>query len=119
MKKTRLLIVEDDVFVARMLKRVLSRYWGEIDVAYSAVDGINKLIGPNVKYDVVITDWDCPEEGSGMGVIAKAQHRGIPVVLHTANPTVSSKDFEVIYKPADVDDINEALKRAISKGERK
>ena len=119
MKKTRLLIVEDDTFVARMLRRVLSRHWEEIDVAYSADDGINKLIGPDVKYDVVITDWDCPEEGSGMGVIAKSQHRGIPVVLHTANPTIRSKDFEVIYKPADADCIIEALKRAISKGERK
>jgi DNA-binding NtrC family response regulator len=113
-EKTRLLIVEDDVAVARMLKRVLSRDWGEIVVVYSAVDGIEEILASDSKYDAVITDWDCPYSGDGMGVITAARHRGVPAVLHTGNSTVSSKDFEIVYKPSDVDVINEALSRAVN-----
>lgn len=111
----KLLIVEDDTEVARMLKRVLSKKYDSICIAYTADDGVKEINNPDSNYDVVITDWDCPGDGDGIRVVTACGLKQIPVLVHTGNAMVRSKDFEIIYKPADMNVIIDALAELVQK----
>ncbi len=107
MKELRLLVVEDNEMVSRMLQRVLPRYWKVVVMVKTADEGINEL--SNRKYDIVLTDWDCPVKGDGKKVVSKCNSLRIPVVVHTGNIELASKLFTVVNKPADIDEINRVL----------
>jgi DNA-binding NtrC family response regulator len=79
-KDLHLLIVEDEEIVLRMLVRSLKAYWKTISVARSSTEGLD-MIAHN-KYDVVLTDLDCPMEGEGIRIV---QGSGLPVVVQTGN----------------------------------
>jgi DNA-binding NtrC family response regulator len=105
-KELNLLVVEDDPQMARMLKRILDKYWKNVTVAESAGHGIAFLAGG--VYDVVLTDWDCPNPGDGLRVINSTT---LPVVIHTGNKVVCGVVC-VLQKPADITVINDALMSA-------
>jgi DNA-binding response OmpR family regulator len=88
-----LLIVEDNTLVARMLKRVLSKEFN-IRLAYSVEQGLRSLLEYN--FDVVLTDWDCPDYGNGIEIVKAAD---IPVVVHTGNSDVFIPGVKVLSKP--------------------
>jgi DNA-binding NtrC family response regulator len=110
MKSLNLLIIDDDIEVSRMLSRALKRYWNTIEVRHNANDGLKAIESGN--FDIVLTDWDCPNENDGMKII---QESNIPVVVHTGNSTVKNhlsdilSDIPVIEKPSDILEINRTL----------
>lgn len=110
--KPKLLIVEDDEMVARMLKRILSRTWKIDCIIHSADFAAKKLYLGELLPNAVITDWDCPGNGDGENVIKAAFSRRIPIVLHTGNLRIKNVGCEIVYKPADVKEIIAALNRA-------
>jgi DNA-binding NtrC family response regulator len=96
-KDLRLLIVEDEEIVVRMLIRSLKKHWRTISVARSSTEGLN-MIAHN-EYDVVLTDLDCPMEGEGIRIV---QGSGLPVVVQTGNSSaVLPNDVCVLRKPVD------------------
>lgn len=109
-----LLVVDDEEAIGRLLKRVLGRKWKSVTVAYSADEGIEVL--RNGEFDVVLTDWDCPHQGSGSLVI---QSTNLPVVIQTGSTGVTYQGVRVLEKPADTAVIYDALMEAYIKGRTK
>jgi DNA-binding response OmpR family regulator len=88
-----LLIVEDNDLIARMLKRTLSKEF-DIRVAYSVEEGLEEL--KQNDFDIVLTDWDCPDSGNGIEIVKAAN---VPVVVHTGNSDVFVPGVKVLFKP--------------------
>lgn len=101
-----LLIIEDDEQVARMAKRALKRSWKNIYVAHSCEEGLELL--DTISLDVILSDWDCPNEGDGARIVQNAH---LPVVIYTGNEHVKNicKAVTVLSKPTDINDITLAL----------
>jgi DNA-binding NtrC family response regulator len=96
-KDLRLLIIEDEEIVLRMLVRSLKAYWKTISVARSSTEGLD-MIAHN-EYDVVLTDLDCPMEGEGIRIV---QGSGLPVVVQTGNSSaILPAGVRVLQKPVD------------------
>jgi DNA-binding NtrC family response regulator len=102
-----LLIIEDEEQVERMIVRCLRRNWKSITVATSTDAGISEI--NTGKYDIVLSDLDCPKKDSGYRVVEMSP---IPVVLHTGDSKAYYPGVQIVYKPADIDEINSALIRA-------
>jgi DNA-binding NtrC family response regulator len=95
MEKKRILIVDDDPLICKMLKRCIGSYFKDKDIKVSYVlgiqEGLSNLEKYSDKYNLVITDWNCSEENSGMKIVTCAQFRfGISVIVYTGD-TLSAK----------------------------
>jgi two-component system, NtrC family, response regulator AtoC len=84
---SRILVVEDDVDVRRMIERFLVRSGFEVLGAVDGHDAIEKLSGFNAQ--LIITDLAMPR-GDGRQVVEAGIARGIPVVVLTGQSTVST-----------------------------
>lgn len=106
MKNLNLLIIDDDIEICRMLSKTLKKHWKSVTTKYNCDDGLVAIKTGN--FDVVLSDWDCPNEADGLKIIKNST---IPVVIYTGNSMVRQhvRDFHVIDKPADISEINETL----------
>ncbi len=86
----RLLVVEDDPKMARMLQRGLTEEGHQVDVCDTAAAGTQQAI--DVPYDVVLLDWGLPD-GDGVSVVRTLRARGVQVsvLLLTARGTTGEK----------------------------
>lgn len=113
-EELKLLVIEDNELVAKMIKRVLGRCWKSITLATSSDEGIEFL--KDGSYDVVLSDWDCPGPASGHRVVQATQ---LPIVILTGNHTVDCPEASAIaYKPVDMEILQDVLVTAFEKGER-
>jgi CheY-like chemotaxis protein len=106
-RELNLLVVDDEEAIGRLLKRVLGRRWKSVTVAHSASEGVEVL--KSGEYDVVLTDWDCPQQGNGYLVV---QSTDLPIVIQTGSFGVTCPGVRVLSKPVDTEDINQALVEA-------
>lgn len=92
----KILIAEDDAFLANTLKDCLASEGHNVDIAYSGVDFAEHL--QMLVYDLVIVDWDLPGK-SGLEVCRTFRQRGglTPVLFLTANAAIEAKElaFEI------------------------
>jgi DNA-binding NtrC family response regulator len=89
-EEKRILVVDDDSLICKMIKRCIDFCFSGKDIKVSYVlgaqEGLSNLERYPEKYDLVITDWNCPEKGSGMGIIDCAKFSfGIPVIVYTGD----------------------------------
>ena len=86
----KVLIIEDDEAILRMLKRGLEEEDFVIDTATNGEDG-EYLVGTS-HYDVILLDWMLPEK-SGIDVLKSIREKGIltPVLMLTAKDTTDNK----------------------------
>jgi len=86
-EEKRILIVDDDPLICKMIKRCIDFCFRDKDIKVSYVlgaqEGLSNLERYPEKYDLVITDWNCPEKGSGMSIVA--YRFDIPVIVYTGN----------------------------------
>ena len=102
MEKKRILIVDDDSLICKMLKRCIDFYFQDNDVKVSYVlnasMGILNLERYHDKYNLVITDWDCPEKDFGMNIVECAQFRfGISVIVYTGDALLVKRVLDNKY----------------------
>src|SRR4051812_39850497 len=122
-KKSTLLIVDDERDHAQVMCEALQRLGHKCDVVYSAAEARQKLDRKN--YDVVVTDLVMEGQKSGLDVLHRAQQNEPPppVILVTAHadiPTckqaLSEGAYDYIEKPLDLDyfraQVNRAAERA-------
>ncbi len=102
----RVLVVDDDMAVARSIERLLTRRHMEVETAASAVDAMSAILR-NVP-DVVICDLNLREEGDGISLLRAIREDNpvLPVILMSGQPTVDSameavnlKAFGYLRKP--------------------
>jgi len=107
----RVLVVEDQPKMARMLQRGLSEEGHQVDLC---LDGTRALAQPfDVPYDAVVLDWGLPGV-DGLTVLRTWRARGlhVPVLLLTARGTAGEKATglragadDYLVKPFDFDEL--------------
>jgi len=86
----RLLIVEDEPKMARMLQRGLGEEGHQVDVCASGQDAEAQVRA--VPYDVIVLDWSLPDT-DGVSVLRRLRDGGYttPVLMLTARGTVGER----------------------------
>ncbi|WP_322820847.1 response regulator transcription factor [Chloroflexus sp.] len=86
----RILIVEDDKRLARLIERVLSEERHTVDVAWDGESGLDLLM--QGVYDVAIIDWMLPgRDGPSLCRAARAAHLPTALILLTARGQLEDK----------------------------
>jgi len=87
----RILVVEDEVKIARSLKKGLNSEGYVVDVAYDG-DAAETLVAAN-NYDLVLLDWMIPGRNDGPGLIKlwREEDEQVPILMLTARTTIGDK----------------------------
>lgn len=114
----RILIVEDQDDVRRMLATALGIEGHRVDEASTAAEGLKCL--QQTSYDLVLTDYAMPG-GTGTWMLQEASRQGLMsgtvALIVTAHPDVRElKDVEVISKPLDLDNFLDQVKHILAAG---
>ena len=123
MKKTNILIIEDDPDGRRSLQDVIEDMGCCVEAAGGGEEGLRQFEAG--QFDAVVTDLVMPDI-DGMEVLARIREADsrIPVIIITAYGTVSSAvdalkngAYDYITKPLDLDDMQLKMHRAIETGQ--
>ncbi len=115
-RKLRILVIEDELYVARALKMILDEDGYEVDVSMTGQDALSHCAV--LEYDLLIADLRLPDI-NGMDVIRKIKgdHPETQVLVVTGHATVQSAveamklgAFDYLPKPF----TEEQLKTAVS-----
>jgi two-component system, OmpR family, response regulator len=121
----RLLLVEDDERMSRLVQRGLTEEGHQVDVCHRGGDA--SLQAQAVAYDVIILDWGLPDI-DGVSVLRRWRERGVetPVMMLTARGAVGERVTglragadDYLIKPFDFDELLarlEALRRRGTSG---
>ena len=103
-KSLRVLIVEDDRAIRRVLQSVFARAGHETFATHSVRNGLELL--ELYEFDALITDYDLPDGHGGQVLDAAISHGIDRRVLHSASSVVCDIEFaHVLRKPADVNEL--------------
>jgi two-component system, NarL family, sensor histidine kinase UhpB len=116
---SRILVVDDDAAVGRIIRRMLNATNYVIDIEYTASDCISRL---NRKpYDVVLLDLDLPDM-SGIAVLESIVAHGVDVapILMTGKATIElaveamrKGAFDYVAKPPQIDELQRIVTRTL------
>jgi two-component system response regulator AtoC len=117
--RSRILVVDDEPSIRKVLQAHLSRDGHDVDVAADGAEAIAKI--SSEPWDLVVTDLKMPGVG-GLEVLAhcSANQPGLPVIILTAHATVDAavealklgaQDF--ISKPFDLVEVRNAVEKAV------
>ena len=114
--RSRILVVEDNADLRRMLATVLELEGYDVDEAADAREGLARLAA--ARYDLVLTDYAMPGE-TGTWMLHEAARLGLMhdavALIVTAQPGVREiSEIEVIAKPLDIDRFLEQVRRILS-----
>lgn len=118
-KSARILVVEDQDDVRRMLVTALEIDGHQVDEAANARDGLDRLRG--TRYNLVLSDYAMPG-GTGTWMLNEATREGLldqtVALIVTAHPDVRElADVAVISKPLDLDYFLEQVRRILANEE--
>lgn len=111
----RILIVEDDPGVSRMLARILRVYLGAVSDTVDTAEAAVRLLGETI-YDAVISDYDLNGALTGKAVfdMMLAQRRTNRLVFMTDNDhIVRELHSAVLTKPSSLDEILTLMRAAL------
>ncbi len=81
--KLRVLLVEDEATLAKLLKEAIGDYFAEFTIAYDGIEGLEAY--RKLKPDIVITDITMPKmDGLQLASAIKSEDPGTPVVILSA-----------------------------------
>jgi DNA-binding response OmpR family regulator len=116
----RVLVVEDEPLMARLLQQGLVEEGHQVDLCGTAATGLEQAT--QVAYDAIVLDWALPD-GDGVSVVRQLRQRGrtTPVLMLTARGSTGEKVTglragadDYLVKPFDFDELLarlEALRR--------
>lgn len=112
----RILVVEDQEDVRRMLVTALEIEGHVVDEAANATEGLKRL--QEARYNLVLSDYAMPG-GTGTWMLHEATRLGLMeetvALIVTAHPDIRElADVEVISKPLDLDYFLEQVRRILS-----
>ena len=113
--QARILVVEDQDDVRRMLVTALELDGHSVDEAANAHQGLNRL--REARYNLVLSDYAMPGH-TGAWMLREAERLGlldgVPSVIVTAQPVVRETwGIAVIQKPLDLDNFLEQVRRLL------
>ena len=123
--KPRVLIVDDDETVLKMLARALSLEGYDVRTAATPLEGLNEA--ERTPPDVILLDLRMPFV-NGIGFLyrlrSRAEHAHTPVAIITGDSELDASamaellalDAELLYKPLRLDDALNVTRRLVAKG---
>jgi DNA-binding response OmpR family regulator len=118
----RLLIVEDEAKMARMLQRGLGEEGHQVDLCARGADAMQQA--RTIPYDVIVLDWGLPDV-DGVSVLRSLRDAGVqtPVLMLTARGTVGEKVTglkagadDYLVKPFDFEELLARLQALARRG---
>ncbi len=125
MSAKKILVIEDDKQIQRILHNILSMNDFEVDQAFDGVEGMKKIKAND--YDVVLCDIKMPKkDGHEVIVESKKLKPELPIVVISGNTdlekaieTMRHGAFDYLKKPFDMNRLLTTLKNAMEVGELK
>ncbi len=120
----RILIVDDEPSIRKVLTAHLRKFGYEVETAEDGAEAITHL--SRDPYHLVVTDLKMPRV-DGMELLAwiATQQPGLPVIMITAHGTVATAvealkrgAFDYVTKPFDRDELRAAIEKALATEER-
>ncbi len=117
---SKVLVIDDDSSICETLKLYLTEEGYEVHTALTGTDGLNKVV--EVSPDVVILDIRLPDI-NGFTVLEdlKGDDEGTKVIMITAHHDMDTAikamkegAFDYIHKPIDVDELDMAIRKALT-----
>jgi DNA-binding response OmpR family regulator len=118
----KLLLVEDEASMARLLQRGLSEEGHQVDVCARGADALRQAV--EIAYDVVLLDWSLPDL-DGVSVLRAWREQGLttPVLMLTARGSTGEKVTglragadDYLVKPFDFDELLARLEALARRG---
>lgn len=118
----KLLLVEDEASMARLLQRGLSEEGHQVDVCARGEDARRQAV--EIAYDVVLLDWSLPDV-DGVSVLRSWREQGLttPVLMLTARGSTGEKVTglragadDYLVKPFDFDELLARLEALARRG---
>lgn len=115
----RLLIIEDQVELANLMKATLTNYSYVVDVAHTGMDGELKAFDNS--YDAILLDLNLPDK-DGLDVLAFLRSQGItsPILILTARSELNQriKGFDLgsddfIIKPFEFEELHARIQAVV------
>jgi CheY-like chemotaxis protein len=115
-RRARVLVVEDQDDVRRLLVTVLEIEGHEVDEAPNAIDGLRKI--RQSRYNLILTDYAMPG-GTGTWMLQQAAAddllQGTVSLVVTAHPDARElSTHDVIPKPLDLDNFLDQVRRVLA-----
>lgn len=118
MKKTKILIIEDEAAIADLLEYGLNEEGYHTKKAYTGADGLKALA--DFKPDVLLLDWMLPDQ-SGLNICKKVTaDYNIPILMITAKSDITDKilglEFgadDYITKPFDMREVGARIRTVL------
>lgn len=106
----RVLVIDDDIEICSMLKKVIEENNWQCDVAYNGLDGVQTL--QKEEFDLVFLDLNLPYQSGDSVLIKLRTFSDIPVIVISAKELVTTKiDLlkigadDYVTKPFDIDEL--------------
>ncbi|MCA3016127.1 MAG: response regulator transcription factor [Myxococcaceae bacterium] len=118
----KLLLVEDEASMARLLLRGLSEEGHQVDVCARGEEALRQAV--EIAYDVVLLDWSLPDL-DGVSVLRRWREQGLgtPVLMLTARGSTGEKVTglragadDYLVKPFDFDELLARLEALARRG---
>jgi two-component system, OmpR family, response regulator len=118
----KLLLVEDEAQMARLLQRGLSEEGHQVDVCARGEDALSQAA--NVSYDAIVLDWSLPDL-DGVSVLRQWRESGLstPVLMLTARGSTGEKVTglragadDYLVKPFDFEELLARLEALARRG---
>jgi len=118
----RLLVVEDEPKVARMLQRGLAEEGYQVDVCERAQDAEKQV--RSISYDLMLLDWSLPDD-DGVAMLRRLRDGGwhVPVLMLTARGTIGERVTglragadDYLIKPFDFDELLARIEALLRRG---
>jgi len=121
MGKTKVLIIEDEVKIARFLELELLHEGYIVDIAYDGRNGLEKAVGEE-KYDLILLDVMLPGL-NGIEVLRRIrQNTSTPIIMLTARDDVTDKVMSLdtgaddyVTKPFMIEELLARIRVALKK----
>ena len=105
--EVKVLIIDDEKVLLRMLRQMLAKTGFVVDIAESAVEGIEKI--HNTSYDLILTDIKMPNMSGNdlFDYVKNNMKQSIPIIAMSGTPwLLENSDFDaVIAKPFHKEDL--------------
>jgi DNA-binding response OmpR family regulator len=119
-RRSRILVVDDEKYVRGLLCDVLTAWGYEVDTVADGREGLRLLV--ERAYDLVVTDLHMPGV-NGLDLIKTVRLRGLPVPMIMLTASVQDAtshserlDFELVPKPVLLQDLEVFVRRALRDG---
>jgi DNA-binding response OmpR family regulator len=110
----RILLVEDEIDVADLLRMALVSAGWKVDIAENAASARRQLL--NGRYDIVVADWRLPD-GDGLSIADIAADTGAKTILMSGYlfliPEGDAARHELLMKPMRPTELTGVVKRVL------